>query len=248
MKYKGTKNGSGVPQAIINQIPPHDWYCEAFAGTGVILGMKRPAIASVAIDIYPSCTDHIRKVSPGTVVINDDAISCLKDLVDNCGHIAGRRFVYLDPPYLKLDVDGAPVRSWQGDIYKHEFATVQEHLGLLRIIQKLDAMVMISGYWSKLYARELKGWRTVTFNSMTHSGKVREEWLWMNYPEPIELHEYTFLGRDRTDRQRIKRKIRRWQKKIEDMPMLEKRVIFLAMKNAVVRADENVSASDIPAA
>jgi len=54
---------------------------------------------------------------------------------------------------------------------------------------------MISGYWSELYARELKNWRSISFQAMTRGGFVATEWLWMNYPEPFELHDYSFLGR-----------------------------------------------------
>lgn len=32
--YLGGKNGSGVYQAIINLLPPHDTYIEGFLGTG----------------------------------------------------------------------------------------------------------------------------------------------------------------------------------------------------------------------
>lgn len=192
--------------------------------------MKRPAHVSVAIDIYAGSTKLIRETVPAAVVINDDTISTLRSVVDTSGYPAGNCFVYLDPPYLKRDIDGAPVRSWQGDIYQHEFDTVEQHQTLLALIKSLNCMVMISGYWSKLYANELKDWRTLSYNAMTRAGRVAREWLWMNYPEPIALHDYSFLGENRTDRQRIKRKIQRWEKKIENMPTLEKRVLLLAMQ------------------
>jgi hypothetical protein len=230
MNYKGSKNGSGVFQTIINQIPPHDGYVEGFAGSGAILRMKKPAIVSAAIDIYPSSINQLREAVPGTVVINDDVITTLRACVDSIGCPAGKCFVYLDPPYLKVDIDGKPVRKSQQDIYEHEFATVEQHQTLLTLIKSLNCMVMISGYWSKLYARELSDWRTVSFNAMTRAGRVAREWLWMNYPEPIALHDYSFLGSDRTDRQRIKRKVSRWEKRIENMPILEKRVLLLAME------------------
>lgn len=230
MNYAGSKNGAGVFQTIINQIPPHDVYIEGFAGSGAILRMKRPAHVSVAIDIYAGSAKLLRETVPAAVVINDDTISTLRSVVDTSGYPAGNCFVYLDPPYLKRDIDGAPVRSWQGDIYQHEFDTVEQHQTLLALIKSLNCMVMISGYWSKLYANELKDWRTLSYNAMTRAGRVAREWLWMNYPEPIALHDYSFLGENRTDRQRIKRKIQRWEKKIENMPTLEKRVLLLAMQ------------------
>lgn len=186
---------------------------------------------NVAIDIYTSCTDKLRDAVPGAVVINGDAITTLRSAVDTSGYPEAKCFIYLDPPYLKRDIDGTPVRSWQGNIYEHEFATVEQHQTLLALIKSLNCMVMISGYWSQLYANELKGWRTLSYNAMTRAGKVAREWLWMNYPEPIALHDYSYLGENRTDRQRIKRKIQRWEKRLENMPTLEKRVLLLAMES-----------------
>lgn len=48
--YPGGKNGAGVYQTIINQLPPHDTYIEPFLGSGAVLRMKKPARASIAID------------------------------------------------------------------------------------------------------------------------------------------------------------------------------------------------------
>ena len=182
-------------------------YIEPFAGSGAILRMKRPARVNVAIDIYSNVAETLRSASPGSVVISGDAISLLPEAVANSGYPAGNVFVYADPTYLKKDIDGTPIRSSQRDMYEHEFCTVEEHRALLTLLKSLGCMVMISGYWSKLYAKELPNWRTVTYNSVTRSGRVAKEYLWMNYPEPIALHDYSFLGDGRTDRQRIKRKI-----------------------------------------
>src|SRR6185503_4318140 len=49
-KFVGSKGGAGVWQRIISEMPPHDLYVEAFAGTGQVLLHKRPARASIAID------------------------------------------------------------------------------------------------------------------------------------------------------------------------------------------------------
>lgn len=48
--YPGGKGGSGVYQTIINHMPPHATYIEAFAGSGAVLRAKRPAARNVAID------------------------------------------------------------------------------------------------------------------------------------------------------------------------------------------------------
>jgi hypothetical protein len=87
-------------------------------------------------------------------------------------------------------------------------------------------MVMLSGYWSELYAHELKGWRSISFQSMTHGGFCATEWLWMNYPEPFELHDYSYLGDNFRERERIKRKKDRWVLRLEQMPTLERFAIL----------------------
>jgi len=228
MNYPGGKNGSGVCQTIINQIPPHDVYIEVFAGSGAVLRAKRPAHVNVVIDIYASCTDVLSQL-PDVVVINGDAISSLRSVVANPVYAGSRIFVYADPPYLKKDIDGSNVRSSQADIYEYEFDTVEQHLKLLNLLKSLDCMLMLSGYWSRLYENELQGWRTITYQSMTRAGRPATEWLWMNYPEPIALHDYSYLGADHTDRQRIKRKVERWRRRIASMPVLEKRVLLQAL-------------------
>jgi hypothetical protein len=66
---------------------------------------------------------------------------------------------------------------------------------LLDILTALPCMVMISGYWSRLYAKRLRDWHSVRFQVMTHGGP-RTEWLWSNFPEPVALHDYrdTLVG------------------------------------------------------
>lgn len=88
---------------------------------------------------------------------------------------------------------------------------------------------MLSGYMSDLYAAELSDWRTVSYNSITRSGKVAREYLWMNYPEPVALHDYSFLGSNFTQRQVIKRQVQRWRSRLENMPPLKRRALQMAL-------------------
>lgn len=223
-QYRGGKNGSGSFQTIINQIPPHDVYIEPFAGSAAILRRIKPArVATIAIDADASCTKDLAGLH-GVTAINGDAISNFGSAIVKTGVPAGKVFSYWDPPYL------FSVRSSKRAMYAHEFGKEEEHRKLLQFIKSLDCMVMLSGYWSQLYEDELQGWRTVTYNSITRSGRVAEEWLWMNYPEPVALHDYSFLGEDFRERERIKRKINRWQNRLERMPMLEKRALLRAIE------------------
>jgi len=53
MQYPGGKNGSGVYQKIINQMPPHKIYVEPFLGGGAVMRYKRPAGTNIGIDKDP---------------------------------------------------------------------------------------------------------------------------------------------------------------------------------------------------
>jgi hypothetical protein len=120
-------------------------------------------------------------------------------------------------------------RSCKRPIYRHEFTTKQ-HADLLRIIARLPCMVMISGYYSELYAIALSQWRSVHFCAQTRSGRNATEWLWMNFPEPLELHDYRYLGRNFRERERIKRKRNRWKERLLRMTSLERHAVLMALE------------------
>ena len=88
-----------------------------------------------------------------------------------------------------------------------------------------------SGYWSELYAREWKDWCSISFQAMTRSGVAATEWLWMNYPEPFELDDYSYLGDNFRERERIKRKKVRWAERLKSMPALERFAILSVIKD-----------------
>jgi len=141
----------------------------------------------------------------------------------------GREVVYCDPPYLMLsERSGRP-------IYNHEMSE-EEHCRLLRLIRRLPCLILISGYWSALYARELKAWNHITFEGRTRKG-TKTEWLWFNFPEPVELHDYRYLGSGFRERERIKRKTARWTAKLERMPALERQALLAAVSSIAGNAD-----------
>lgn len=146
----------------------------------------------------------------------------------------GDEFVYLDPPYLMQS------RSSQRPLYNHEFGDRCQHERLLSILLSLPCHVAISGYWSSLYESLLSGWRTHTFEAVTRSGNMAQEWLWMNYPEPSSLHDYSFLGDDFRQRERIKRKAKRWVNRFQSLPELERKAILseLARVDLIANHDD----------
>jgi hypothetical protein len=133
----------------------------------------------------------------------------------------GDELVYADPPYLRS------TRRSPLPLYRFEFTT-EDHKRLVAVLKKVPAMVMISGYWSDLYAKLLKGWSTTSFTAMTRRGPATE-WVWCNFEPPTRLHDYRFLGRDFRERERIGRKIKRWAGKLKGLPVLERQAILAAL-------------------
>lgn len=220
MTYPGGKNGSGVFQRIINEMPPHRIYIETFLGGGAIMRLKKPAISSIGIDADGDVITHwrsLRNAPPNLTLLHADALDWLAST-----EFSSDTLIYCDPPYLMS------TRSSHRRIYRCEM-TEKDHQRLLKIIKGLPCMVLISGYWSKMYAQALHDWRTATFTTRTRGGKVATEWLWMNYPEPLELAEYTFLGVNFRERERIQRKTLRWKNRLLTMAPLERRAIMAAI-------------------
>lgn len=142
----------------------------------------------------------------------------------------GGELVYLDPPYVLSS------RRQHRPIYRYEFTDAQ-HRQLLRTLLRIppEVMLMVSGYRSEMYGRAIGHWRTVTFQAMTRGGKPATEYVWLNFPEPLELHDYRFLGGDFRERERIKRKKLRWRAKLEGMPALERYAVLSEIEDLRVR-------------
>lgn len=225
MTYPGGKNGSGVYQQLINLMPPHRTYIEPFLGGGAIMRLKRPAIANIGIDSDAAVIAQWRTLAApvGVTVIHGDAILYLLKYLWK-----GEELVYCDPPYLM------GTRSCQRPLYRNEM-TDEDHECLLKTILTIPAMVMISGYYSEMYMDLLPGWRTTTFQAMTRADKPATEWVWMNFPPSLELHDYRFLGKDFRERERIKRKKLRWLNRLERMNSLERNAMMMAIQEFHVR-------------
>lgn len=226
MTYPGGKNGSGVYQKIINQMPPHEVYIEPFLGHGAVMLRKKPAIVNIGIDSDVHVVEHWRDLigansderSPlfGSVSVeNGDAISYLQKR-----RYGPSEFVYADPPYLM------ETRASKRPLYKKEFGSIEQHTELLTVLKSLPCMVAISGYQSSLYAKILKGWRAIHYKTVNRAGNVVTEWLWMNYPEPKELHDYRYLGENFRERERLKRIRTRWLARLGRMDRLERYMLL----------------------
>jgi len=220
MSYDGGKGQAGVFQRIINQMPPHDLYIEGCLGAGAVMRAKRPAICSIGVELDTEVLTAWRgdEVS-NLVLINADIVHWLQERQEM---MKPTTLVYLDPPYLMS------TRRSQRNLYRCEM-TDRQHQELLTVANSLSCMVMISGYYSPMYVDLLRGWRAISFEVMTRGGCPATEWLWMNFAEPAELHDYRYVGEGFRERERIKKKINRWRLKLERMSLLERRALLAAL-------------------
>jgi hypothetical protein len=165
-----------------------------------------------------------------------DALECLEKWR---GQLLASDLVYCDPPYLL----SARRAGGQDLLYRYEMSDL-EHRRLLRLLRSLPCMVLLSGYHSELYARELRRWNTVSYQSMTRRGAA-VEFLWFNYSAPVALHDYRFLGADRREREYLKRKKQRWLARLERMNPLERQALLGALAE-VPASPANLAAVDPP--
>lgn len=211
-------------------MPPHQIYIEPFLGGGAVMRAKRPARVNIGIDLDAAAiagfSDMITKAS---ITENGDRILGDLQLIEGDGigflesyHWNGDEHVYCDPPYL------FSTRRQHRPIYRCELEE-KDHARFLAIAKQIPTPVIISGYWSEMYARELAGWRTISFQAVTRGGSLATEWLWMNYAEPVELHDYGYLGSNFRERERIKRKKERWVNRLRSMPILERHALSAAL-------------------
>lgn len=210
MNYPGGKNSTY--RHIINQMPSHRVYIEPFLGSGAVLRHKKPALDNnIGVDVSEQAVSAARKFfadKPAAYnIFNCSALGFLE-----LYNWQGGEFVYLDPPYTL-----GSRKNQSSHLYLHEFF-IEDHERLLALAKQIPAKVAISGYHSELYARELKDWRVITWQAITRGGSKATEYMWMNYPEPLELHDYRFLGSNFREREQITRQQKRWRAKLEQMP------------------------------
>lgn len=224
--YDGGKGGAGVYQTIINQMPPHRRYIEPFLGGGAVMRHKRPALESFGFDLDTRSVILWDGGAGQTIVGLEVQQTCGVEWMVH--HHRKRWFrrddlVYCDPPYLLETRRG-------GAIYNCEMDAGQ-HRALIEVLLKLPCLVMVSGYQSEMYSLALAHWRRLEFQTTTRGGSLATEvFLWMNYPEPRELHDYSYLGGDYRERERIKKKRVRWREKLLRMEPLERLAVLAAVE------------------
>jgi site-specific DNA-adenine methylase len=226
--YNGGKSGNGTYQTIINQIPKHEIYLEPMVGNGgVLFNFKTPAAVIIINDVDRSITQNYKnQIKAGAPTSSEIAMSAVKVFnVDYAGIIdrfdEGNTFFYFDPPYLKSS------RKSQSNLYRFDWE-IEDHIRFLNTVKTVKSKAMISHYSCPMYDEALIGWRKIDYYSQTRQGRAKES-IYMNYPEPEVLQDFTYIGIDFRDRQRIKRKIKRYLNRLELMRNDERTGILSAV-------------------
>lgn len=224
-------------QRIINEIPPHRTFIEAFAGSATVWRKIKPAEQSFVIDICRSAIDAWREAASSDIRTRflladfiDLARSALSAMPAESpeGKLAAAMqdpdtVVYLDPPY---------VFETRGDRrYKHELGEELEHRELLRWFRGTPCRALLSGFPSELYEEQLAGVRSISYPTMTRGG-VRTETLWMNYPPARSLHDARYAGGGFRERERIKRRAESWASMLMAMGAAERSKVMEACLEA----------------
>ncbi len=234
--YNGGKLGNGTYQNIINHVPPHSIYVSPFAGhDGVFQKMRRADISIIndkdqrvierwkTAAILKDCIvcENFQQGSlldtptqPVVILRNQDYAGLIARFKDTAGC-----FIYCDPPYVMA------TRRSKKKIYLFDWPDEVQHLEFLSMAITATTSVMISAYESELYNDMLQGWNVHRFNSMTRTG-LREETIYYNYPKPTILHDFQYIGKDYRERERIKRKVLRFDAKLNRLPADERAAIL----------------------
>lgn len=119
---------------------------------------------------FPGALGAIIDRLRGVVLENRDAAEVMLQ------HDGEESLHYIDPPYVKSTRDA-------GNDYRFEM-TDEQHCELARVVAALKGAVVVSGYPSELYDRELfsgdRGWTRIHRAAFADGANERTEVLWLN--------------------------------------------------------------------
>lgn len=210
--YFGGKESPGVYHQIINTFPPHTKYVEGFLGNGAILRNKKPAQINIAVDRDERVINKFKALEiPGVNFIHENFLHLINFLDESPDTL-----IYLDPPYLKKTIKSKTRYNCE--------MTEQEHEELCFYVAGTKNKIVLSCYENDMYASLMPGLNKKHFQGWSHKGKTVET-IYYNF-EIDRLHQTDLIGKDFTDRQRIKRKIQGHINKLHKLPALERQCLI----------------------
>ncbi len=131
---------------------------------------------------YPATLDAIIERLRGVVIENRPAIEILQQ------HDSAETLHYVDPPYAH-----ETRKPGNEDNYKHEM-TDADHVELAQVLHGLGGGIVLSGYPSPLYDKELYAdWHRVERKALADGAAERTEVLWINAKAWREQEQGTML-------------------------------------------------------
>ena len=200
-------------------MPPHRTYIETHLGGGAVLRRKRPAWRSIGIELDPCVVERWRgDPQPGMELVHGCAVEFLREFP-----FAGDELVYSDPPYW-------PDARRRRRCYRHDY-TRDQHRELVDVLAALPCRVMLSGYRNPLYDDLLAAWTRHDIVNQTQAGPVDES-VWTNFMPGHHLHDYSFVGDDFRERERIRRGRRTQVERLRRVPPLERAAMLSDIADA----------------
>ena len=121
-------------------------------------------------EVIPAFTARLR----GVVIENRDALEVL------ARYDTPESLAYVDPPYVFSTRSAIAGRTRGTQGYRHELDDTQ-HSALASALRAFSGMVVLSGYPSELYDRELyPDWERFERRHVADGGKQRTEVVWLN--------------------------------------------------------------------
>lgn len=122
---------------------------------------------------WPQQMQAIVERLQGVVIENRNALDVIVH------HDTPETLYYVDPPYPWSTRQGISAGR-KNHAYRHEM-TDDQHSGLAEVLRGVKGMVVLSGYPSDLYDRDLyRGWKRIERKAYADGARERVEVLWMN--------------------------------------------------------------------
>jgi len=151
--------------------------CGATKGsTGFRIDTKREyGTAQQLWALYPSAIAIAGVRLAGVLVENRPATEVMEQ------HDGPGTLHFVDPPYIH-DTRVNVMKAGKSGYYRHEMSD-EQHVELLEFLDRLEGMVVLTGYAHEIYESRLQGWtrrETESRISLGRGGGLRHECAWLN--------------------------------------------------------------------
>lgn len=132
---------------------------------------------------YPNCIKLFIERLQAVVIENKPAA----EVIEN--HDRTDTLFFIDPPYVH-----STRKMRAGGYYNHEL-TDSDHQELLNQLSQVKGKVIISGYDSEIYKKQLSTWQRFSTSARISAGRgtaIRTEVVWLNY-EPKDQQKQSTM-------------------------------------------------------